>query len=1022
MKNEILSDLNTEQKEAVLYTDGPLLIVAGAGTGKTTVITRKVAYLIHKKNIQPEDILAVTFTERAASEMEERVESLLPYGFVDLWVSTFHSFCERILKEYGLDIGISNDFKVLDTTACWLLVRQNFNRFNLKYYRPLGSPTRFIYALINHFSRCKDEGIFPEDYLKYADDLKFNFEDYKKKNNEMEDELERIKEIAQAYHEYQKLLLENNSLDFGDLINYCLKLFQTRPLILKKYQEKFKYILVDEFQDTNWAQYELVKLLASPKNNLTVCADDDQSIFQFRGASFNNVLQFKKDFPKSKEVVLVKNYRSCQEILDLSYKFIQLNNPNRLEYQLNQVQQLKENAQKKGVDLNLFKKIDKKLLSQVEEKAIIELLHFNTHHEEIDGVINKIINLLKEDKDSTFNDFAILTRTNETANSFSRAMEKFNLPYHFVASQGLYSKPVILDIISYFKLLDNYHEDSAMYRILNLPFLNVDYNDIVEITNYSYKKSQSTFETLQQLSLVPNISQNTIQKINFLLSLIKKHTIYAKEKNVSELFLDFLQSSGYLKYLTKKDTPKNRESLDLINQFYDKIKEFEESQIEARLKNFMEMLNLELEAGEEGSLKFDPEIGPDMIKIMTIHSAKGLEFKYVFLPSLVDKRFPTISKRDPIEIPEPLIKEVIPSGDIHLQEERRLFYVALTRAKKGLFLSFADNYGGARNKKPSRFLFELGILHNEIKGSSAKDLKDKILTDTILLKNSEELNKNKVLISKLPSHISFTQIAAFNKCPLQYKFAHILKIQVKGNASFSYGKTMHNSLFDFVRLWLKKQKEPQYIQKDFFNKSKKENIKSKTTPLTFDDLIEIYKRNWIDDWYESKQREQEYFNTGKDALKKFYNIFSQNPPEVAIVNGEFALEQKFNIKIGNHLLIGQIDRIDILEKGKKNKVEIIDYKTGQAPKNLMPEDKKQLLIYQIAAEEVLNFEPVRLTYYYLDSATTFSFIGSDKEKEGLKKEIEEVAQKIKRSNFAPTPGWHCKFCDFKNICEFKVGE
>ena len=1026
MKNEILCDLNEEQKEAVLHTEGPLLIVAGAGTGKTTVITRKVAYLIYRKKIKPEDVLAVTFTERAANEMEERVETLLPHGFVDLWISTFHSFCDRILRQHGLDIGISNDFKLLDQSTCWLLVRQNFERFNLKYYRPLGSPTRFIYALINHFSRCKDEGIFPEDYLKYADELKVNFEDYisYKENSEIENESERIKEIAQAYYEYQKLLLENNSLDFGDLINYCLKLFQTRPFILKKYREKFKYILVDEFQDTNWAQYELVKLLAFPKNNLTVCADDDQSIFRFRGASFNNVLQFKKDFPRAKEVVLVKNYRSCQEILDLSYKFIQLNNPNRLEFQLNQVKELKEIAKRKGVDLSLFKKIDKKLISSTKGEAIIELLHFSTHQEEIDGIINKIIHILKEDKNSNFSDFAILARTNEVANGFSRAMERFNLPYYFLASRGLYFKPVILDIISYFKLLDNYHENAALYRILNLPFLDISYQDIVEITNYSYKKSKSLFEVLQQLAIVPHISQNTIQKINSLLSLIKKHTFYTKEKSVSELFLDFLQSSGYLKYLTQKDTFQNRGNLDLINQFYDKIKEFEESQVDPCLKNFMEMLNLELEGGEEGSLKFDPELGPDMIKIMTIHSAKGLEFKYVFLPSLVDKRFPTISRKDPIEIPEALVKEVIPSGDVHIQEERRLFYVALTRAKKGLFLSFADSYGGSRSKKPSRFLFELGILSQEINKVKTRELKDKILSDALLLKSLEKLNKNKILSSNLPSHISFTQLAAFNKCPLQYKFAHILKIQVKGSPSFSYGKTIHNTLFDFVRLWLEKKEKPQHIQQDLLCGDKKENIQDGGAFLTLEDLIEIYKRNWIDDWYESKTREQEYYKAGKNALKKFYDTFSQNPPEIAKVNGSPALEQGFNIKVGDYLLIGQIDRIDILEKIKdtRNGVEIIDYKTGQAPRTLNLEDKKQLLIYQIAAEEVLGLEPIRLTYFYLDGARTLSFIGSDKDKKNLKKEIIEIAQKIQRSDFSPTPGWHCKFCDFKNICEFRSGE
>ncbi len=325
MKN-LLNNLNTEQKKAVTYKNGPLLIVAGAGTGKTTVITHRISWLILSNKIKPEEILALTFTDKAAEEMEERVEQLLPYGYVDLWISTFHSFAEKILKQHALDIGLSDNFKLLNQVQQNFLIRQNFDQFNLDYYRPLGNPTKFIQAMIKHFSRAQDEEIWPEDYLKYAKQLN---------NKKTEDqEIARINEIANAYHTYQQLLLKNSSLDFGDLINYLLKLFKERPQILKKYRKQFQYILIDEFQDTNWAQYKLIKLLTAPKNNITVSFDDDQSIYKFRGASISNVMQFKKDYPKAKQVALIKNYRSKQNILNLAYDFIQLNNPNRLEWQL----------------------------------------------------------------------------------------------------------------------------------------------------------------------------------------------------------------------------------------------------------------------------------------------------------------------------------------------------------------------------------------------------------------------------------------------------------------------------------------------------------------------------------------------------------------------------------------------------------------------------------------------------------------------------------------------------------------
>ncbi len=283
-----LNKLNPEQKQAVMHQTGPLLIVAGAGTGKTTVITDRIVYLIEQKLAKPEEILAVTFTEKAALEMEERVDRALPFGYFDLWVSTFHSFAERILKDNGLDIGLPTDFKLLDNAGAWILMRQNLDKFGLKYYKPLGNPSRFIKSLLEHFSKCKDQMIYPKDYLEYSE-------------NNLEDE-ERIKELANCYHVYQQLLLDNNSLDFGDLINYALQLFQKRPAILDFYRKKFKYILVDEFQDTNYAQYELIKLLSAPNNNLTVCADDDQAIYRWRGASFSNIVKFQEDFPKVKQV------------------------------------------------------------------------------------------------------------------------------------------------------------------------------------------------------------------------------------------------------------------------------------------------------------------------------------------------------------------------------------------------------------------------------------------------------------------------------------------------------------------------------------------------------------------------------------------------------------------------------------------------------------------------------------------------------------------------------------------------
>jgi DNA helicase-2/ATP-dependent DNA helicase PcrA len=548
----LLENLNKEQLAAVMHKDGPLLIVAGAGTGKTTVITQRIAYLIEQGCAQPEEILALTFTEKAAEEMSERVDRLLPIGYLDLWISTFHSFGEKILREHGIAIGLPGDFKLLNEFEQYSLIKKNLDKLDLNYYRPMGNPTKFVHALIKHFSRAKDEDISPEQYLGYAEDLKQNldamlsgakrkrstkpqipnpkqiqnskfkipnaFDSEGKFSREIaEQEIMRINEVANAYHVYQQLLLDNSALDFGDLINFTIKMFRERPAILESYRRQFKYILLDEFQDTNWAQYELIKMLVGPKENLVVVGDDDQSIYKFRGASVSNILQFKKDFPKSQQIFLTHNYRNTQGILDLSYEFIKLNNPNRLEYQLAQ------NEKSKIKD----KKLSKKLIANNKEVGAVEVIQGEDLDDEVRLVIEKIADLKVKDKKSAWNDFAILVRANDSAKEFCNALEIAGLPYLFLSSRGLYAKPIIMDVVAYFKLLDDYHESSAMYRVLNIPIFDFAYREIVNFNFWANKKAWSLYEVLKNIAVL-NLGIELQKKADIVLSLIEKHSALAR--------------------------------------------------------------------------------------------------------------------------------------------------------------------------------------------------------------------------------------------------------------------------------------------------------------------------------------------------------------------------------------------------------------------------------------------------------------------------------------------------------------
>ncbi len=973
----LLADLNDEQRRAVTHESGPLLIIAGAGTGKTTVITRRIAWLIETGRAKPEEILALTFTDKAAGEMIERVDRLLPMGYVDLWISTFHAFCQRILEAHGLDIGLPHEFRLLGETDAYLLVRKNFQRFALNYYRPLGNPTKFIHALLKHFSRAKDETIGPAEYLDYAKNLALD------KDNAAFDaeDASRQRELADAYHAYQQLLVDHGCLDLGDLHLFAIELLRKRKRILEEYRNRFKYVVVDEFQDTNWAQYELIKMLVGKGGNIVVVGDDDQSIYKFRGASISNILQFKNDFPSSKEVVLARNYRSRQNILDLSYRFIQLNNPNRLEAKL-------ATADGKG--------ITKKLAADAKGKGLIEHLRFATLADEVAGVTQKILELRDADPDLGWSDFCILVRSNGGADEFSRELQRRAIPHQFLALKGLYAKPIVLDCIAYFQLLDNYHESPALFRVLSSPAYKVAGADLVELTHAASKKAESLFETAKRHAAIAALSPETHKTLDRLLADVERHTQISRAKSVTELLVKFLYDSGYVAELKNDDTAEARENVSYVKQFLDRLKRFELGNDEPTLRHFMEEFALERESGEEGGLAFDVETGPDMVRIMTVHAAKGLEFRHVFVVNMVDKRFPAVGRGGEIELPDALTKEIVPEGDIHLEEERRLFYVAMTRAKDGLFLTSAEDYGGKLKKKPSRFLSELGFAAAP-KTAPVSEALAPVETVPTTTKKPEYV---------LPSHFSFTQLAAYAKCPLQYKFAHVIKIPVFGKPQLSFGKTIHAALERFLRELTARNAAS---QQTLFGAA----AATDALPVSKDELFAMYAESWEDDWYPDRPTKEKYREKGKAILTLFYEQVKKNPPNPLF------LEKDFKLKVGEYAIKGKIDRIDALADGA---VEIIDYKTG-APKDedsLKGDDKKQLLLYQIAVGRLFGMKPARLTYHYLEDGSTVSFLGAEEDLGKFEEETEKTIARINGGDFSPKPGGHCKFCDFASICEFRA--
>lgn len=993
-----LSNLNPEQKEAVIHKEGPLMIVAGAGTGKTTVLTNRVAWIIEQGLAKPDEILCLTFTDKAAGEMEERIDKLLPYGYVDLWVMTFHAFCERILRHHGLEIGLSSDSRLLDSTAQWMLMHDEFSQFELDHYKPAGSPTKFISALLTHFSRAKDEGIDPQAYKEYVDGLTDDIDSKScqdfalsiKYNPKKQDNLDtlwkeerfRRAEIAQAYATYQQLLADKGAFDFGDLILYVRKLFSQRSQILERYANQFKYILVDEFQDTNWAQYDLIKQLAKNHSNITVVGDDDQSIYKFRGASLSNILGFHSDFPKAKQVVLTQNYRSTQNILDLSYKFIQHNNPHRLEYSLQNDQELVEEAKEKQVDLQQFSQINKELTAFRKEDGIIEHLHYETLQQEAMAVVNKMIDLREKNSELNWGDFAILVRANASAEPFIQGLTLAEIPYQFMASQGLFNQPAILDVISYFKLLDNYAESTALYRMLILPTVDLDNEDLMKLLHYAKKEGVSLREAMKIPETI-GISEQSSITCRDILKKIDTHSHEARTSRVSEIAMQFIDSFGLKQYFEQLDEQKQTEVYGLLNHFWKFMQQFESEAQVPTVKHFLEYIDLALSAGDTGTLPQDAQLGPDTVKIMTIHASKGLEFEHVFVTNMVDRRFPTSERKDPIELPEELVQEVTPGENPHLEEERRLCYVALTRARTGLYLTSARDYGGARPKKLSRFLLEMGYEKEEpIQMKNTVSFGDSFV-------QSFEAQKSKTIdyTKYLPTRYSFSQLKAFQTCPWQYRYAHILRIPVRGSFQASFGTSLHNALERFYRM--KKDQPDQEI--------------------TEDELLTLFDEEWIEQWYKSPAHKQEMKEKGQQFLRDYYQTHKDNWPDVVEV------EQSFFLKVGGYTIKGKIDRIDKLEDGT---LRLVDYKSSKKKKSV---EKDQLYIYQLAVQSVLQKEVGELMFYYLDGQEDISFLGKEKDMEKIENKLVKTIEEIQSSDFAPKPSSiSCKHCDYKDICQYKM--
>lgn len=628
--------LNPMQKEAVYHTEGPLLVLAGAGSGKTRVLTHRIAYLIEEKGVNPWNIMAITFTNKAAAEMRERVDKIVGFGSESIWVSTFHSSCVRILRRHIEYLGYSTSFTIYDGDDQKTLMKQIFKKLDIdtKQFKER--------AVLGKISSAKDEMITPEEYeLNAGGDF-------------------REKKIAQIYKEYQKELKKNNALDFDDLILKTVELFQNVPEVLNYYQERFRYIMVDEYQDTNLVQFKLVDLLAKKYRNLCVVGDDDQSIYKFRGANIENILSFEKAFPGARVIKLEQNYRSTQNILNAANEVIRNNRGRK----------------------------DKTLWTANEEGTPVRFLQFDTAYEEAEAIAREIRDKSALEQRS-YSDFAVLYRTNAQSRLLEEKFILYSIPYRLVGGVNFYQRKEIKDILCYLKTIANGQDDLAVQRIINVPKRGIGATSIGKVTIFASANGMSFYQALLRVKAVPAIGKAG-DKIGVFTEQIEDFKSRLPELSIKELIEEILEKTGYKKELEAEGEIEAETRLQNIEELINKAVSYSESAEEPTLNGFLEEVALVADVD-------NMDESENRVILMTLHSAKGLEFPYVYLSGMEDGLFPSSMS-------------IMSDDKDAVEEERRLCYVGITRAQKDLTLTAARQRmtnGETRFSKVSRFVEEI---------------------------------------------------------------------------------------------------------------------------------------------------------------------------------------------------------------------------------------------------------------------------------------------------------------------------
>jgi DNA helicase-2/ATP-dependent DNA helicase PcrA len=982
--------LNAEQRAAVEHGEGPLLVVAGAGTGKTRVITERIGRLLDANpELTGENILGLTFTNKAAGQMRHRVLRAAGQRAEGVWLSTFHSFClEKVLRASNPDI------QPLEDIDHQILLRRNIADLGLVLFRRLAEPAEFLKDFQKFFSRCQDELVTPDDYERYVDGLR-RVHDRRKAALEAdalriaEEALGRQEELARVYRASEHLLRERNLCTFGAQLLQSVELLRGDRELLGRLRDQYRYILVDEFQDTNIAQLELLWLLSGDRRNILAVGDDDQAIYRFRGASFGSFTIFLERFcgasapqqgsqagaetgavAKKFLVSLSQNYRSTQRILRVAGEMISHN--------------------EKSPHLPV-----KKLVTQNADGEKICVVEFSTFEEEAHWIASEIERL--HEAGATWRSFAVLYRKHAHRAQLLDALGRRGIPF-VIRKFSILSSTLVRDLLAWLRLIAVPADNVACVRILAAPYWGLRARDLVRLTERADKNHRRPLWDQVEASQREAPLDREGVRLPELVETMNQMRQAARSKTATEVLEELIGTLALATLPPEAD----RQYVDRLVEF---VKEWERKSDQKQLRDFIEYLGFFNEL--DGDVQIEEELTEDAVQLMTVHAAKGLEYPHVFILRLSKGDFPSGARLPVFEFPPDLMKEEQPKWDFQIQEERRLFYVALTRAQRRLTVSTIAN----RRKKTSPFLDDF-LMNAKIQKFDTEQSTPKVevppseestgpvhgeadpveLFSLLPAAESTRAYSRVALWAKSyhpprpePLHLSASAIDAYDRCPMKYMFQYVWMIRGGPHPQMTFGNVMHNTIREFVG-----------------QMHKRGNV-------GLEEVLAIYDREWSSAGFPDKYQEEEYRKAGREQLEAFHRSCVAAPADLLYQ------EKTFELPLAHDVIVtGRMDQVNRLGRGE---VEIVDYKTGRPRNAQKAAENLQLGIYALAAREVLDLVPTRLVLRYLVNNEAVETTRDAKALAATKEKIAEVADQIRAGEFPAKPSlFTCGYCDFKPLC------